>query len=476
MSLVPCDSSDDDDRNPEYKIDLAPVYADLRQFDVVQTHEIIQANLPVDEQKLHLAPKKDKDVEKITMTDAVWQDVHYSKKSKKKKKKKNHRIIPWDENRPEKKEPSITDRIAYQQRNKNRSWFPAIGDTKLEETVVWHNVIQATDRLGHSWTAPKLGVDYGEHECYLPTKAIHRFTYHTSSVSNVEMYPITGNFILSSSNDTTVRIWAIDGDRQCIQTYLGHTNSIVDISFCRDGSKFASCCFNKNLKLWETDSGKVVDRILLDSIPTQLHFNTSEDHQNEVILSLQDGRAVHYDFRIGGIAGQSPVREYKSHKGNLNSFTFLPQGNFFVTSGMDCVVTLWETGNPEPIAHVRDPRNKQILALEAHPTQPYVLGQMENEEIVVFKTNPNFVSDKKRSFSGHNIQTFACRFTMSPDGKYVASGDSTGSLYIWDWESTLLKKKFNMIHNHVIIRSVWSPHNPSHIVTASYDNTLSLFD
>lgn len=434
----------------------------------------IHANLPVNEQN-QLLSKKDEKIEEITMTEALWQKTHYSKRKKIKKghKKKNRCDMPWDENEIPKPKPSITDRMAYKQRIDNRTWFPSIGDTQLTDTTVWHNTTNIKDHLGRSWVLqPIQYVANPGHECFLPKAIIHRFSYHTSSVTNVEMFPVYGHLILSCSLDTTIKIWSLLNDRQCIQTYIGHRQGVRDCKFTSNGLRFTSICYGKQLKLWDTDKG-IVSGAVLDSVPSQIAMNTQEGREEECIISLQDGRAVHYDFRA--IGDKRPVREYKFHSKTLSAVTYLPGSKYFVTSGEDNALALWEDGIEKPVSVLKEPWMKHITTLVPHPTEPYVMGQMEGGEIVVFKTSPNFNVYSKRSFTGHQTDSFPCRMTMSPDGSFLASGDASGSLYIWDWKSATIKKTFQL-HNQVLIKAQWSPYHPSQIITSSYDNTMVLLE
>ncbi|OHS96188.1 pre-mRNA splicing factor [Tritrichomonas foetus] len=471
------DSSSSDSEGITF--DPAPPVADS---SILATNEgapaRINANLPISKQNLHLAPKKESNIEEITMVDAIWQQKHYTKRIKKSKHHKGiRRDIPWDENEEKKPETPITDRMAYKQRTTNRTWFPAIGDTQLPDTVVWHNVINVKDYLGRSWVMQPISyVANPGHECFLPKANIHRFTYHTSSVTNVEMFPTFGHIMLSCSLDSTIKVWSLSGDRQCIQTYIGHTHGVRDCQFSRTGFRFASVCYGKRLKLWDTEKG-FISGAILDSIPSQIMMNRSEDREDECIVALQDGRAVHYDFREGhhNSGDRKPIREYKFHSAPMSACAFLPGNKYFVTSGEDSALVMWEIGVDKPVAVLKDLWMKPISALVAHPTEPFICGQMQTGEIVVFKTSPSFSCYQKRSFTGHNPQSFPCRMTISPDGSFLASGDSDGKLYIWEWKSAILKKTFEL-HSQVLIKADWSPYNPSQILTASYDNSLCLLD
>ena len=163
---------------------------------------------------------------------------------------KHKREMPWSETSKPKKEAGIYERTVYYEKQKNRTWHTQIGDEILEDTAIWFNSINAKDHLGRSWVMPPISWKSGPHECAIPKQLIHTYSYHTSYVTNVEMFPNFGHLFLSSSLDSTVRVWSTLGDRQCIQSYIGHSKGVCDCAWSSDGLKFASCCYGKKMKLW----------------------------------------------------------------------------------------------------------------------------------------------------------------------------------------------------------------------------------
>ena len=66
--------------------------------------------------------------------------------------------------------------------------------------------------------------------------------------------------------DMKVKIWDVHNERTCIQTYLGHTKAVRDVSFNFDGTRFVSASYDKYCKLWDTESGKCVAKYEMKGI------------------------------------------------------------------------------------------------------------------------------------------------------------------------------------------------------------------
>jgi pre-mRNA-processing factor 17 len=96
-------------------------------------------------------------------------------------------------------------------------------------------------------------------------------------------------------------------------------------------------------------------------------------------------------------------------------------------------------------------------------------------KIVIYDTkNGNFRMNRKKKFKGHVSAGYACQLTFSPDGQFLASGDSEGRVFFWDWKTC---KNYRTIqaHDSVVISVDWHPIEASSFATASWDGTIKLW-
>lgn len=79
-------------------------------------------------------------------------------------------------------------------------------------------------------------------------KCEHTFEGHANWVRALCL--LTPSEFLSSSNDGTVRRWNLSGDG-CLQTYIGHTGSVLDLASLPDGKGFVSVGGDGKMMVWK---------------------------------------------------------------------------------------------------------------------------------------------------------------------------------------------------------------------------------
>ena len=332
---------------------------------------------------------------------------------------------------------------------------------------------QGLDYLGRSFISPPSDLKNNEHNCFIPKKLKYTYNGHTKLVQRIQFFPKYGHLLLSCSQDRKIKIWDVFNHKKCIQTYLGHSMGVRDISFSFDGTQFLSTSFDKTIKLWDTETGKVKRTYELKKIPLCIQYNVGIGHTDEFIVGTNYKKIFNFDLRDNRI--NKPSEVYDEHFGSINSLTFIENGDRFISTCDDKKIFVWDCGIPNAIKHVADPLMHAISAATLHPDNNHYLGQSLDNKIVTYEIKPHFKRNKKRTFEGHVNAGNTCGIDCSSDGRFVCSGDSDGKIWFWDFKTTRNYTTINA-HKGVVSDIKWNPIHPCLVASCSWDGTIKLWD
>ncbi|KAI9572692.1 WD40 repeat-like protein [Boletus coccyginus] len=350
---------------------------------------------------------------------------------------------------------------------------PKRGGVGHESSVFHGNSI--TDYQGRTYMhpplaeAPHLSAEPGSHETFIPKACIHTWTGHTQGVSVVRLFPDTGHLLLSGSMDTKIKLWDVYTHGNCLRTFHGHVQAVKDVTFSNDGTKFLSCGYDRQMKLWDTETGQCLKRFSNGKTPYVVRFHPDDDKQHIFLAGMSDKKIIQYDMNSGEI-----TQEYDQHLGPVNTITFVDENRRFVTTSDDKTIRAWDYDIPVVIKYIAEPHMHSMPAVTLHPSKKYFAAQSLDNQILVYSTD-NFRQNRKKRFAGHSVAGYACQVGFSPDGKWISSGDSEGNVVFWDWKSGRIKSRLKA-HSKVVIAHEWLPHETSKVVTASWDGLIKLWD
>jgi WD40 repeat protein/tRNA A-37 threonylcarbamoyl transferase component Bud32 len=154
-------------------------------------------------------------------------------------------------------------------------------------------------------------------------KPVRELKAHAGSVTSM-VFADEGKYLISGSDDATVRIWNLAADPKAEPPVLkGHTRAVRRVALSPDGRTLATASFDGTVRLWDVRTGK-----------------------EQAVL----GR----------------------HVGPVWSVAFGPEGKTLVTGGADKTVRVWSTASqrqrelfaqPAPVSDVRvTPDGRAVLA------------------------------------------------------------------------------------------------------------------
>ncbi|EEB05620.2 splicing factor Prp17 [Schizosaccharomyces japonicus yFS275] len=374
---------------------------------------------------------------------------------------------------PSKVEESVTDLSSEQEAS---AAIAPIAPTKQKETTVFHGESEF-DYQGRTYlhvptdTGINLLREPGEQTCYIPKKQIHTWTGHKKGISALRFFPNTGHLLLSGSLDTDVKIWSTYHDRSLLRTFSGHSKSIRDLCFGPDGKMFLSCAYDKTLKLWDTETGKCMQRYASGRLTHCVRFQTNPNKPTEFLAGMADKRILQFDTRTNDV-----VQTYEQHLGPVNSLIFIEGGERFVSTSEDSSMRYWEYGTPIPIKYIADPTMHSMPRIALRPNGKSLLCQSLDNCMYVYSAVEKYRQNRKKAFKGYSCSGYALEVGFSPDGRFVFSGDSSGNACFWDWKTCKLLSKLPA-HKGPLQSMAFHPQETSKVATSSVvDNVIKYWD
>lgn len=99
--------------------------------------------------------------------------------------------------------------------------------------------------------------------------------------------------------------------------------------------------------------------------------------------------------------------------------------------------------------------------------------QSLDNEIQIYSAE-NFKRNSKKRFAGHTVSGYACEVAFSPNGQWISSGDGSGNVHFWDFQSMKKAQKLKA-HSQVVISHAWLPHETvSRISVINFDVVVIL--
>ncbi|CAK7221210.1 hypothetical protein SBRCBS47491_004450 [Sporothrix bragantina] len=322
-------------------------------------------------------------------------------------------------------------------------------------------------KLVHTWKAPRAAGGSGG---------------QAPAVTALRLFPESGHLMLSGSADNTVRLWDVYHQRELLRTYTGHNRAITDLSFNRDGTRFLTGSHDRWMKLWDTETGQCINRFRTGKTPHCLVFNPSVEGAHEFLSGMSNNKILQWDTRASSSSADGdnvnePVQDYDHHLAAINTIVFVDENRRFMTTSDDKSVRVWDYNIPVPISYTSEPWMYPLTRAALHPSQKYVAYQSGDNQVLVYSARDKYRQNRKKAFKGHNNAGTAIDVAISPDGQFLASGDTSGYVCFFDWKTCKMYEKLKADPsggsvNHV----VWHPQETSKVITAGTHGDIKLWD
>ncbi|USR89665.1 TIR domain-containing protein [Phormidium yuhuli AB48] len=285
----------------------------------------------------------------------------------------------------------------------------------------------------------------------------NRFNGHQDQINRIRYAP-NGEFLVSASDDSTVRIWNIDGS---VKQILEHDDNVRQVDIFPDSDRIISTSQDGTAKIWQVEDGELLKTLNHNAGARAVRVHPQEAY---IVTGDVDGRVWIWD-NDGSLKAS-----FVAHQGDVNDMIFSADGSTLFTSGHDTFVKQWSL---EALVGTTGGRSEEMNN-EDSDEEASIPEPIDIPEIVNIRENP-LAQDQPllpiQVFAGHSDKVWD--IDLSLDGTYLASASSDNTVIIWELDGQPYQTL--RAHNNWVRSVSFSPDGTT-LVTGSDDDTVRLWN
>jgi WD40 repeat protein len=240
-----------------------------------------------------------------------------------------------------------------------------------------------------------------------------------SGVANSVAFSPDGKTLASGNTDGAIILWDVASRQPIGQPLTGHSGVVHSVAFSPDGKTLASGSHDRTIILWD------VSTALKPGLPAPA-----------AQAQVSEGEGT-------GVASRQPIGQpLTGHSGVVYSVAFSPDGKRLASGSDDQTVILWDVTNRPPIGQPLTGHSGMVNSVAFSPDGQMLAsggcGKGNNlscvqGEIILWDVASRLPIG--RPLRGHSGVVNSVAF--SPDGKTLASGSADGTVILWNVSTEL---------------------------------------
>lgn len=269
-----------------------------------------------------------------------------------------------------------------------------------------------------------------------------------------------GSRIATGGEDGVLRLWDVQ-QGTLRASHEGHRATIMDIAYSPDGSMVATASADATVRLWDQSTLEPIDVLTEHGLPV---WTVEFSPDGKWLASAGNGKNI----LLWDVGTRTLAKKLKGHTGRVTSVCFAPDSRTLASASRDHSVRLWDiaAGQSERqlVGHTSD-----VWAVVFDRSGDSLFSGSRDQSVRVW--NPH-TGECLRELQGHG-QLVKC-LALNRDQTRLAAGSWYGKILLWDLPSFDQVGSFQA-HDWVIWSIAFSP-NGRYLASASYDETLRIFD
>ncbi len=244
-----------------------------------------------------------------------------------------------------------------------------------------------------------------------------------------------------------------------MQLHRGPVAQASSIDFSVRGDRCAFGFRDGRIKLHDFSTGDDVTFCRGDGNSVRATVFSTDG--NRLMSGFQDG-----SISMWSISNEIELLWEQKHDNSVECLAFSPKGNFVASSAGDATVRVWSPFDGTELSHLKLEKSG-VWTLAFSIDGNHLAGGFWND-VHIWKAE---TLDEVVVLQGH--EKFVECVSFSPDGNWIASGASDGTLRLWDLESG--QQRFCWLGHVTCINSIAFSGDGSFIAAESSDHTVRVW-
>jgi serine/threonine protein kinase len=286
--------------------------------------------------------------------------------------------------------------------------------------------------------------------------------HHTDAVQSVALSP-NGKMIASASDDGTIKLWELDGDKtnpiKEIKDQGGWVRAVVFLS----DRQIITAGQDKNIKIIDITSGKVVKTL---SGHTNLINSLAISPANDLLVSGSYDNTVN----LWQISTGKLLRSLKGHTDRVWGVAISNDGKQVVSASRDKTLKIWDVNTGENLKTLSGSL-AGVTCVLITPNRKQVISAGNDKAIRVWD-----IASGKQLFTLNGHEDVISAIAITKDGKYLFSGgkDSPNSIRLWNLQTQ--SSTWNLIGHTDLVTSLVISADSLKLISSGQDKNINIWE